>query len=148
MESALQKKIKSYMEAKSISATSLEREAGLKTNAVRNILRGSSKKPTGVTLQAIAHVMGCTVEELLGNQGERHKPRLKPSSEKPLSLDCPEILNNSLQSILKIIKNNNYSLTVPQALFVLEEVYAYSIEKKPPKIDEDFVEWYIKKVID
>lgn len=148
MESALQKKIKTYLETNKVSLASFEREAGLKGNVVRNILRGISKKPTAVTMQAIAKVMECTVEELLEGHREHSKPRIKYSSEEILPLKSPELLDNALQVILNLIKNNHYDLTLQQALFVLEEVYAYSIKKEPPKIDKDFVEWFIKRTLD
>jgi len=144
MESVLQKKIKNYLETNKVSVTALEREAGLKSNVARNILRGISKKPTAVTLRAIADVMGCTVEDLLGGKTETHKSEMKSSSERALLLEAPELLDNSLHALLQIIKANNYTLTVQQTLFILGEVYAYSIKKDPPKIDEDFIEWFIK----
>ena len=148
MESALQRKIKNYLEANKVSVSALEREAGLKSNVVRNIIRGLSKKPTAVTLRAIADVMGCTVEDLLGGKAETHKPEMKSSSERPVLLEAPELLDNSLHAILKIIHENNYQLTLQQTLFVLGEVYAYSIQKDPQSIDKDFVEWFIKRIID
>ena len=148
MDSSLQKKIKNYLETNKVSVAALERNAGLKTNVARNILRGISKKPTAFTLRAIADVMGCTVEELLGDKLELPRARMKPSSDKTLSLEYPELLDNALHSILAIIKHNNYKLTVQQTLFVLEEVYSYSIKKEPPVIDADFVEWFVKRTID
>lgn len=148
MESSLQRKIKDYLETNNVSVAALERNAGLKTNVARNILRGISRKPTAVTLRAIADVMGCTVEELLGDRGEVSQPRTKPSSHRTLPLESPELLDNVLHSILAVIQKNNYQLTVQQTLFILEEVYAYTIKKESPMIDKDFVEWFVKRTID
>lgn len=148
MESSLQRKIRDYLETNNVSVAALERNAGLKTNVARNILRGISRKPTAVTLRAIADVMGCTVEELLGDRKEVSQPRMNPSSHRTLPLESPGLLDNALHSILAVIQKNNYQLTVQQTLFILEEVYAYTIKKESPMIDKDFVEWFIKRTID
>ena len=64
-QTALQQKIQNYITTHKLSVAGFERDAGLKTNVVRNILRGQSKRPTGETLQAIARMMECTVQDLL-----------------------------------------------------------------------------------
>ncbi len=148
MENALQKKIKTYLEINHVSIASLERQAGLKANVVRNILRGLSKRPTGETLRAIGSVMGCTVEDLMGSKMEIPKREGTSFSEAGILLEKPELLEKSLHSVLKIMKEQQYSLTLQQTLFVLGEVYTYTLKKEPPKIDEDFIEWFIKRTID
>lgn len=64
MNTSVAKQISVRMKAKNLSILMLEREAGLKNHAVRNILRGKSKRPSADILQAIADVLGCTVKEL------------------------------------------------------------------------------------
>lgn len=60
-------KIKEKMENQHLSVYALEKEAGLKPQAVRNILWGKSKNPGGAVLKAIAKVLNCSVDELLGD---------------------------------------------------------------------------------
>jgi hypothetical protein len=50
-------------------------------------------------------------------------------------VEDPEILNESLQCVLKIIRENGYNITVKQTLAIVEEVYAYS--NAYPKSDCD-----------
>ena len=149
MESFLQRRIKNYLDATGLSVSALERQAGLKINVARNILRGQSKKPTAETLQAIANVMECTVQDLLGVKKEIFSSTtLKtPEDGSPL-LEYPEIFAESVQRALEVVADNEYKLTVKQLLTLVEEVYAYSIKKNPPHVEMDFVKWFASRVVD
>jgi len=147
MESYLQKRIRNYLDATGLSISALERKAGLKINVARNIVRGQSKRPTAETLQAIANAMDCTIQDLLGVQKEVFPSQDKHTPEKSLCLEHPNLLEDSLHCILKIIQENKCRLTVKQTLLLLEEVYAYTLKKEPPKVDPDFVEWFVKRTM-
>lgn len=145
METGLQRKIKNYLDATGLSVAALERQAGLKTNVARNILRGQSKKPTAVTLQAIADVMGCTVHDLLGVKKEFHKTEGGMKFDDSPIIENPELLKKILDCILKIAQDNSQQLSIHQTAVILEEIYSYTIKKSPPDIDMVFVDWYMKK---
>lgn len=147
MQSYLQKRIKNYLDATGLSVSALERKAGLKVNVARNILRGQSKKPTAVTLQAIASVMNCTVQDLLGVKLDFPAADTRVVPDETVQLTHPDLLDECLHSILRVIKANNYNLSVKQTLLILEEVYAYTLKKDSPAIDKDFVEWFVKRTI-
>lgn len=147
MESFLQRRIKNYLDATGLSVSALERQAGLKINVARNILRGQSKKPSAETLQAIANVMECSVQDLLGIKKESFTSSMRPPDDGSPLVESPEILNEALQCTLKIIKENGYNITVKQTLAIVEEVYAYSMKKSPPHVEVDFVEWFIKRMV-
>lgn len=140
MSSQLQTKIKNFIDSHKTNVAAFERQAGLKTNVARNILRGQSKQPTGETLNAIAKAMGCTMDDLLNNTDTQILARASTAS--PI-IEYPEILVDSLQCILDISKENKLSLTVQQILLMLGEVYTYSIKKSPPQVDADFVKWFL-----
>lgn len=148
MESYLQRRIKNYLDATGLSVSALERQAGLKINVARNILRGQSRRPTAETLQAIANVMECTVQDLLGVKKETFTSSIKQPDDGSSLLESPEILNESLQCILNIIQEKGYNVTIKQTLTLLEEVYAYSMKKSPPHVEKDFVEWFIKRTVE
>lgn len=148
MESFLQRRIKNYLDATGLSVSALERKAGLKINVARNILSGQSKKPNAETLQAIANVMECTVQDLLGVKKESFASNMRPLDDGSPLLEYPQILNESLQCTLQIIRENDYKLTVKQTLTIVEEVYAYSMKKSPPHIEKDFVEWFTQRVVE
>lgn len=147
MDSNIQRKIKGYLESTGLSVAALEREAGLKTNVARNILRGQSKKPTGETLQAIAAVMKCSIHDLLQGRGGSSPMGEHTSFEASPVVEYPALLNEALLCILKVVKDNDYKLTLQQIVLILEEVYAYTIKKDPPNIDVDFIEWFVKRTI-
>lgn len=146
METGVQRKIQNYLDATGLSIAALERKAGLKTNVARNILRGQSKKPTAVTLQAIAEVMDCSVQDLLGVRKEFHKTESGTKFDDSPIVENPKLLRETLECILKVGKDNNYQLSIHQTALILEEVYSYTLKKNPPHIDMDFVTWYLKKV--
>lgn len=147
MESFLQRRIKNYLDASGLSVAALERQAGLKMNVARNILRGQSKKPSAETLQAIANVMECSVQDLLGVRKESFASTMRPPDDGSPLVAYPVILSESLECVLKIIRESGYNVTVKQTLAIVEEVYAYSIKKSPPHVEGDFVEWFIKRMV-
>ncbi len=147
MESGLQKRIRNYLETMNLSVTAFERKAGLKTNVVRNILRGQSKKPTGETLQAIAKVMECNIQDLLEGTSALHREEIGVSPHESPMVQFPEILTEILQSVLNITQKNEYKLSVYQTLRVVEEIYSYAIKKDPPHVDMDFVEWFLERTV-
>lgn len=145
MSTALAQQLSTRMKAKNLSASTLEREAGLKTHAVLNILRGKSKKPSAEALQAIATILGCTVADLLSNQDiffEEDDGR--PKSELLTTpYDHPILLEDTIKVVNKKIKQDELHLTVHQVLTCVEEIYIHSLQKNLTKADQDFADWFM-----
>ena len=150
MNTQIALQISSRMRAKNFSVNMLEKEAGLKTHAVRNILRGKSKRPSAETMQAVADVLGCTVKDLLENQevfqiedSEEYKNEvMRKTYEKPdLLLETVKVVNDKLQQ-------RNSNVTTKQALTCIEEVYLHSLQANSAKVDEDFADWFINLAMD
>ena len=137
-QSILKHKIQSYITTHKLSVAGFERDTGLKTNVVRNILRGQSKHPTAETLQGIAKGIGCTLQELLDEKQE--------SSGSPSTLEHPDLLIKALQATLKVAQKQGLSLKIKQAFAIAEQVYGFSLKKSPPTIDENFVEWLFEQI--
>lgn len=140
MSTALQKNIRDYIEEHRLPIAAFEREAGLKTNVLRNVLRGDTKRPTSDTLQTIAAYMKCTVSELLGeeNRVKSFQEDLSPVLEDPQTLIC------SLEVTTQKAHERGPPLTVKQALSLAETVYKYALKKDPPHVDPDFVSWLLE----
>jgi transcriptional regulator with XRE-family HTH domain len=66
-EGIIQTELRRRMEAIGHNQKSLARAAELNETAVRDILKGRSKYPRVDTLGAIAKVLGCTVNDLIGD---------------------------------------------------------------------------------
>lgn len=144
MSSLLQQKIRDFIETKQLPLAAFEREAGLKTNVVRNILRGLSKRPTSDTLQAIANYMGCTIPELMGEETNSTRIPLRgPAS--PL-VEKPELLSESLEAVLKSAQKEGHKLTIKQAFALAEDVYEYALQKQSTYADMDFVKWRLGRL--
>ena len=133
------------MKAKNISITSLEREAGLKTHSVRNILRGKSKRPSAEILQAVADVLGCSVRDLLTGQGLFHGEKGEASQK--VLLDTPyihkQVFYDTVQILNQKIDEKHLSLSVKQFLTCVEEIYLHALQSKEPAVDQVFVDWFI-----
>jgi len=65
----LKKKILEHANKHRYSIRDLEHQAGLQSNAIRNILSDRSKNPTIDTVLKIANILECSVDELLGREG-------------------------------------------------------------------------------
>lgn len=139
MVSPIAQKIKTRMTEKRHTVASLEREAGLKVHAVRNILLGKSKNPSADTLKAISIVLDCTVDDLLsdaegfeGNKENKHND---------LKIENPELFKESISAILDLFQENDKTPDYKDLSFLATEVYVYSIENNDSKLDEPFMKW-------
>ncbi|HQS84933.1 MAG TPA: helix-turn-helix transcriptional regulator [Alphaproteobacteria bacterium] len=143
MTSALQKKIRDHLDRTGYSIAGFEREAGLKTNVIRNILNGYSVKPTPNTLNALARAMNLSVPALLDRE---EKPFSRFEEDSPI-IEKPELMVEALQAILRIAAEHGRKLTIYKACLMLDEVYAYTVQKKLPVIDEEFIRWFVLKTL-
>lgn len=143
MNTALVRQLSTRMKAKNLSISTLEKEAGLKTHAVRNILRGRSKRPSAESLQAIADILACTVKDLLENQEIFAKDENEDSKNELLNSSYKQ--TNLLLDVTKLVsaKAAKKRLTVQQILISIEEIYPHSPHKDPKYVDENFAEWFM-----
>lgn len=132
----LKDKIKLMMQEKRLSTSELEKLAGLKISSVRNILLERTKHPKAETLQAIAEVLGCSVQELLGKE---LPPPLKEEPSPPL--EHPRLLLESMKILVSYLEHEECTLSLDQALKVTKETYLFSSQQPNPKIDERFAKW-------
>lgn len=147
MKSALQNQIKTRMHAKALSIAALEREAGLKVNAVRNILSGQSKKPSAETLQAVANVLECSVRDLLEKDISNISltPHVTKNSEEALHEWIPKLFDDCVQVVQGVIDSKKYIPSAEEMFFLVKEVYFYSLDKNAMQVDQKFAEWFIDR---
>jgi transcriptional regulator with XRE-family HTH domain len=142
----IDQQITARMKAKHMSIVELEAKAGLKTHSVRNILRGKSKSPSAVNLQAIADALGCTVKDLLSTP--------EVLEETPLSLeevtqgaystyDKRGLLPEVVKAVDRLVRKERKNVTVEQFVTSVAETYLHSLQKDPTKVDLDFAKWFI-----
>lgn len=144
MSTHLANQISSRMRAKNLSVASLEREAGLKNHAVRNILRGKSKRPSAEVLLAVADVLGCSINDLMikedifentGYSGDKQDILNAPYTPSGLMEEAVRVVNNK-------VKTKNKLLSLKQFINAAEEIYIHSLQRGDD-IDEAYADWFI-----
>jgi transcriptional regulator with XRE-family HTH domain len=149
MKTALAKQIAIRMRAKNFSIHTLEKEAGLKMHAVRNIMRGKSISPSVDIVHAVAETLGCTVKDLLQNQEIFQEEELVESKDERLNepYAYPVLYMEVVQFVNNLFQQKELSVTVKQALTCFEEIYFHSAQHDPTKVDKAFGEWWIDLVV-
>lgn len=148
MSSFLQQQIQTRMQAKKLSIYALEKEAGLKRGAARNILHGFSKKPSAEALKAIAKVLDCRVDDLVSDIDDNYvsSPIVKVTMPSKSGHQWNEKLClDAIRSVSTALSNKKLELKYEQIMALASEAYKYSLGKQSDNIDEDFVSWLINK---
>jgi len=144
MSEALKSNIQKNLELYGISIAELERRAGLKTCAVRNILDGRSKNPNIDTLRAIAQEFDQKIDELL-------EPENATSQQFEHNTDLygfdPLLFMKAYNEILNKVKQFSLKITIDEMLDYIKQVYEYSIECDLKLIDERFVKFVLRQKI-
>jgi transcriptional regulator with XRE-family HTH domain len=144
----IDQQITARMKARNMSIVELEAKAGLKTHAVRNILRGKSKSPSAVNLQAIADALGCSVKDLLTTPEVLEEGPKTTSLEEVLqgaytTYDKRGLLLDVVKAVDSLIRKESKHLTVEQFVTSVTETYLHSLQKDPSKVDLDFTKWFM-----
>jgi transcriptional regulator with XRE-family HTH domain len=144
----LRTQIKNRMESLGINVRALERKAGLNTGAVNNILNGASANPTAETLNALANAFDCMVDELLGRSA------LQTSSELEINIDnfhsyqwSPTLYASIVAELNKQIAEKQINITSEKALYIIQEVYLYSLKKHKEAADGSLIDWLLDKYL-
>jgi len=143
----LKKQILNLMKNKNLSVPSLERKAGLKIHAVRNILTDKIKKPKIHTLKAISSVLECSVEHLVNPSFSKDENSTYDISSKRelLFLEDVQLMMNSCDAILGFLRENKITLSLDEYLEVLKRVYYYSLSAESKVLDFKFIAWSINQ---
>ncbi len=148
--SPLQKQLSSRIQKMRIPVRQLEREAGLKANAITNILRGVSKKPSAESLVSIAKVLECTIEDLLEIQAStapNQDKKLFKKEDNSLVIENVELFEKASTAVLQMSQTKNRTLTYEKFLFLSREIYNYSLEHSLTEVDERFAGWLIERTL-
>ena len=139
MITVLKQKILNYAHQQRYSIMSLERKAGLKSNAIHHILNGKSKNPSLYTLSKIADVMGCSLDEIVGRKV------LTSVTPNPSFMDS-HLFHQIYDYVTKFITTNALEdLLVNEATHCIEEIYKYCFSIK--NFDENFAQWFLAKTL-
>jgi transcriptional regulator with XRE-family HTH domain len=148
MSAYLQKQLSARIEASNFSVNALEKKAGLKRSAIRNILQGFSKKPSADVLLSIAAALNCTVDDLIGSRGsgDAVSSSIKPAS-KPRNLHAwnDALYIEVVKLVSKILHEKDLQLKSEQVIALINESYKYSLDKGSDEVDVDFTKWLVER---
>ncbi len=139
MKVSLAQLLQTKMDALGISISELEKKAGLKTNAVRNIVTGRSKNPNISTLKALANILECDFTDLLGESDNSDSV-----ASVTAKIQDPILYTKIVELVLKEFYKKDRAPTISQLNTIVSEVYTYFYTKRK-HIDVDFIEWIINK---
>ena len=146
MSTNLKQTIQTFIDEHGLSIAGMERQAGLKVNVIRNILRGQSKRPTAETLQALARTMQCSIQDLLTESPEDKGSLPKPHPSE-LLIEHPALLSQVLEILLEVAAKKGVLLSFPHITTCMEDIYKYTLRKEPLEVDAAFVDWYVSKLV-
>ena len=140
--SALSLRIKKKLLEHNLSASALERKAGIRPSTLQNILQGRSKNPSVDVLQSVAQALGCSVSELFG---ETHAlPETLIKAEKWV----PEMYVNATQAVWAACKKRQLEMSKKLFFQAVEQVYAYCSQYDKVLVDKDFADWVVMQARD
>lgn len=144
MGDALKSNIQKNLEIHNITVAELERRAGLKSSAVRNILDGRSKNPNIETLRAIAQEFNQNIDELTKpDDALAESPALNVNQYGFDHL----LFMKAYNELLNKAKQHDIQISIDEMLEYIKQVYEYSIECDLKVIDERFVKYILRKKI-
>ena len=147
--SHLQNYIRKKLEEKNMSINALERVAGLKANAVHNILKGASRNPKKETLAAIASTFECSVKDLTEGVDETEiisssNTQTKTSLETNPPWD-PSLYLKIIETLTTLLSDKAILPPTKKIHSLIWEIYLYSLSHEDRKVDPRFVEWFVNK---
>lgn len=149
MNMTLVHQIEARMKVQDISIMNLEKRAGLKPHAVRNILTGKSKRPSALHVQAIAEALRCTVKDLLTTPSFMQNEQDDFSREEILTkryaqYSTTHLMEETVEVVHALFQGKG--ATVRQFLLCLHEVYLRSLQKDPATVNKEYARWFISLI--
>ncbi len=138
--SALQSKITELMAQKKVTAVDIEKSTGLKRNTLYSITSGSSKSPTVHNLQLIAKGLNVSMEALMLDGGVIEYA--------PLTGQQMMTFSDATRATIDFVLGKDYNFTLEKLIFLIKEIYQYSIKIDPPVVDNRFIQWLVDNLPD
>lgn len=145
---SVQQAVLSKLHENKMTAAELERRAGLARATIGKVLNGSLTNPKLDTLNAIAKVFDCGIDELL-SQRIRDKSSTPDFTEVINTLPWNNILFSKVtNATCEYLKKADENPTFEQIIKAIIEIYNYCIQKKNGTFDDSFHEWYMQKLLE
>lgn len=141
MSKKLALNIKKIIDDSGLSVLGLEKKSGLKLHAIQNILTGRSKKPSAEVVLTISKVLGCTVEELFGEENEEGQSGFVKETD----ILHPETFKDACLYVFDFYKKHKTPFTNKDFVEIVMQIYLYSIQNEHKTLDDRFAQWFLEK---
>ncbi len=133
---------------KGISIAELERLAGLKNGAVRNIIQGKSKNPTIQTLIKICKILDCSLNAIINTNNFEHTVHnISFTKNQEIENWDRELFTKSTEFVGEYLYQNKINIKFYEAISLIIEVYSFAIIKNEGVIDKKMSEWILEKLL-
>jgi transcriptional regulator with XRE-family HTH domain len=148
MTSYLQQKLKSLIESKNTNIASLEKSAGIKRDAIRNILSGRSKSPSLGLISSIAKALDANIADFIDSDYTSQSDITSVFILEKLEWN-KDLIQDTINTVQLLIDKYSLSVDFDKAIKFVREIYAYSLGKNllTKKADADFAEWLVKSTL-
>lgn len=146
MSTIIQRQIRSHLKMNDLTASDLEKKAGVSGSSIRNIISGRSSNPTIETLIAISKVLGCSVNDLIMEQESHSTPKTSKLEIKHVDW-VASLLLDIINFAELCFREKNYTPSFEDGIYLVKEIYQYSLGKQQREVDKKFAEWLINKKI-
>ena len=135
--------ILSRLKSLNLSTAALERKAGLKINAARNIISGYSKKPSAETVHSIAKALGCSIDNLVSKDLDNNNTPCSEQSEANIQIKNLLLYQNTTHKVLEFIINETLELDLNEFHRITKEIYLFSLQFNLNRPDKKFMYWIL-----
>jgi len=142
--STLRFNLKKKLLENGLSASALEKKAGIRPSSLQNILQGRSKNPSIEILQLSARALNCTVSELLGENSK--SAEIEPFCAAPSRWD-QELYIQMAEAVFRVYAGRHHTTSKRVLLQAIEQVYTYCLQYAKKTVDDDLVDWVITNLI-
>lgn len=135
------RKIREFLDEQNIPVQAFERKAGLKLNAVQNILSGRSQNPQMSTIVAIANALGCSLDDLTGGSIDKKIPQ----ESKEIMLSNRTLLTDIFAYLKDHLVTEDIERGSHQIFEAIQEIYLFSEKNNEGVLDERFAQWWLER---
>jgi transcriptional regulator with XRE-family HTH domain len=133
---SVKEKLSQRMKEKGWSIVTTAERSGIPAATIKSIIYGKSNNQKVITLEKLAKVFGCSIDDLLeeGSKGESERVNT-------------ELFKECLDAVELFLKQNNFEIRQEKLMMVVENLSSLLIKKKNKglaySIDDETIEWII-----
>ena len=146
-ENRLREILQKLINDANITERALARALGIPPTTLYQLVNTENPNPFVKTLLPIAKYFNVSIEQLmgekpLGSEADKSKKNLLSTKEWN-----PELFIECINVVTRMLKEKGNKVSAQTALDMIREVYIFTLNSKPIKVDTNFVEWFIDRAL-